>query len=280
MKEIIAISNNKGGVGKTTTAVNMALGLSEHPYDARVLVIDLDSQQNAANTLGWTKLEGQKGMTTLYESLRGDGRVMKAYASDYDNVWYVPAGQNIVNVEPHVREKMLPVGEIKRLLSQPLLWVDTFDPNFKNIQMTLEQMQIDYVIIDCAPTLGLLTMNAWVAADSVLVPLEESKYCMDGMRNIIQNFNDVRTQVNPQLRFRGILRTLYQPRTRIAKSCDASMQEEFGDMLLRTAIPFSQAIKNSQFAGEAVVLDDKQSAPGKAYNALLVELFGEDALAF
>ncbi|HEX5404771.1 MAG TPA: ParA family protein [Pseudonocardiaceae bacterium] len=241
-----AIANPKGGVGKTTTAVNIAAALALHGL--RVLVIDLDPQGNASTALG---VEHRLGTPSVYEVLIGEISVADAaQVSDQSpNLFCVPAtidlaGAEIELVSMHARE-----GRLKEALNDE----------------ALDQVRPDYVLIDCPPSLGLLTVNAMVAGDEVFIPIQCEYYALEGLGQLLRNIELVQKHLNPRLAVSTILLTMYDGRTKLADQVTSEVRGHFGDTVLKTVIPRSVKVSEAPGFGQTVLAYDPGSRGAMSY---------------
>jgi chromosome partitioning protein len=256
MQRVIAIANQKGGVGKTTTAVNLAASLAA--TKRRVLLIDLDPQGNA--TMG-SGIDKNPQARTTCEVLLGDCTAMEALVDVPEGGYMImPANQDLTAAE--VRLLTMITGREYRLRNA-----------LKPIRF-----EFDVILIDCPPSLNMLTVNALVAADSVLVPMQCEYYALEGLTALVATIEQIRS-INADLDIEGILRTMFDPRNNLANEVSSQLIEHFGDKVFRTIIPRNVRLAEAPSFGRPVLFHDKDSRGALAYLALAGELIrrGEDA---
>jgi chromosome partitioning protein len=250
MKRVIAIANQKGGVGKTTTAVNLAASLAA--TKRRVLLLDLDPQGNA--TMGSGVDKSQLERSTVDVLLEEAELVTALLAVDPGGYHLLPANQDLTAAE--VRLLQMPEGREVKLRNA----------------LALVRESYDVILIDCPPALNMLTVNALVAADSVLIPMQCEYYALEGLSALLGTVEQIREAVNPELEIEGILRTMFDPRNNLANEVSAQLITHFGDKVFRTIIPRNIRLAEAPSFGKPVLFHDKESRGALSYLALAGEM--------
>jgi chromosome partitioning protein len=254
MKRVIAIANQKGGVGKTTTAVNLAASLAA--TKRRVLLVDLDPQGNATMGCGVDKASINQGSC---EVLLGEAEIANA----------------IVKLEP--ANFMLLPGNQDLTAAEVRLLTGTAGRETK-LREALEPIReaFDVILVDCPPALNMLTVNALVAADSVLIPMQCEYYALEGLSALISTVEQIRSTVNPNLELEGLLRTMFDPRNNLANEVSAQLIMHFGEKVFRTIVPRNIRLAEAPSFGKPVLLHDRESRGALAYLALAGEMIRRD----
>lgn len=248
---ILAISNQKGGEGKTTTAVNLAASLAAAEH--RVLLVDLDPQANASSSVGYPRGSVERG---TYELLLGGALPEDVVrTTDLPMLHVVPASADLAGAEVELvgldaRESVLTAA------LRPILAASTYD----------------FVILDCPPSLGLLTINALVAADRVIIPMQAKYFSLEGLGALHGTIDAVRGALNPELSIEGIVFCMFDPRTNLAQQVVKEVREHFGDLVYDTVIPINVRLSESPSFGKPALLYDIESRGAQAYLQLAREV--------
>ncbi len=241
---VIAIANQKGGVGKTTTAVNLAAGLALH--GARVLVIDLDPQGNASTALN---VDHHAGVPSIYNVLVDDLPLesIVRQVEELGRLYCAPATIDLAGAEI----ELVPMVARETRLARALTAYD--------------RSELDYIFVDCPPSLGLLTVNALVAAAEVLIPIQCEYYALEGLEQLLRSVDLVRDHLKPDLALSAILLTMYDARTRLAAQVAGDVRAHFGDVVLGAVIPRSVRVSEAPSYGQSVLSYDPGSSGALAY---------------
>ena len=253
---ILAVTNQKGGVGKTTTAINTATAIAM--AGRRVLLVDVDPQGNLTSGIG---LKGQRGAAgTIYEALTTDPASLADFIlpTRVDNLSLMPADRNLTGAE--IEMVGLPERE-------------------RRLQRVLEPLrsQFDYIVIDCPPSLGLLTLNALVASDAVIIPLHCEYFALEGLADLVSTMRRVRGALNPALDIEGVLLTMYEERTNLGQQVARDVREFFKEKVFQTVIPRNVRLGEAPSHGMPAILYDVKSRGAEAYIALAREVLARNA---
>ncbi|MBT1606365.1 ParA family protein [Curtobacterium flaccumfaciens pv. betae] len=256
---IITVSNQKGGVGKTTTTVNLAAGLAHG--GARVLVIDLDPQGNASTALG---VDHQAEVASIYDVIVDEAPMADTVQAspESDTLWCVPATIHLAGAEI---ELVSLVAREQRLRTALDMYLQSLDEPYH------------YVFIDCPPSLGLLTINAFVAAQEVLIPIQCEYYALEGLSQLLRNIELIERHLNPNLQVSTILLTMYDSRTNLSNQVANDVREHFGDQVLKAMIPRSVRVSEAPSYGQSVVAYDVNSTGSLSYLEAAAEIAARGA---
>ena len=252
--KIISVTNQKGGVGKTTTTINLGAALAE--LGKRVLIIDLDPQGNASTGLG---IEVEDRTLTTYDLLLDDVLLNDViYPTDQTGLFIVPSTVDLSSADMEL------VSNEKRsfLLHDALR------------QPAMTEFQFDYILIDCPPSLNLMTVNALVASDSVLIPLQSEFFALEGLSQLMLTIREVRSSANTSLRIEGIVLTMYDARNNLSQQVEQDARDNLGELVFQTIIPRNVRVSEAPSFAMPVISYDSVSKGASAYRALAKELLG------
>lgn len=252
MAKVISISNQKGGVGKTTTSINLAANLAK--LGNKILIIDMDAQGNSGSGLGF---EVNELSNTTYELLLGNISAREAmHKTSIENLQIIPANINLSGLE-----------------------IDYFNESKKEFKLKEGiksiRSEFDYILIDCPPSLGLLTINSLCAADSVMITLQTEYFALEGLTQLIKIISLVQEELNPSLELEGVLLTMYDKRTNLANQVVDDVKKFFKEKVYTTIIPRNIKLSEAPSFGKAILEYDPEGAGAQSYKDLALELAGK-----
>ena len=254
MGKIIALANQKGGVGKTTTAINLSTSLAT--LEQKVLVVDADPQANASSGLG---LDIKSIKNTIYECLIGASSAQDAVmATEIDNLFVIPSHINLVGAEL----EMLSIENREKKLKEVLLPIKD---------------DYDYILIDCSPSLGLITVNALTASDSIIIPVQCEYFALEGISKLLNTIKIIKSKLNKDLEIEGFLLTMYDARLRLANQIYEEVKNHFQDLVFETVIQRNVKLSESQSFAQPVLLYDAVSKGAVNYMQLAQEIIDKNS---
>ena len=252
---IITLANQKGGVGKTTTAINLATALAA--IGERVLIVDLDPQGNASTGLGISRIDRD---VSSYDLMVGEATVAEAsIMTAVPRVAIVPSTLDLLGVEQTISQQPDRAFKLRNA--------------FKALgELSIEELPISYVIIDCPPSLNLLTVNALVAADAVLVPMQCEFFALEGLSQLLQTIEQIRTTLNPRLQIQGVVMTMFDKRNSLSEQVLQDVRGTMGNLVYDTVIPRNVRLSEAPSYGKPALLYDLKCAGSQAYLRLATEV--------
>ena len=252
---ILTLANQKGGVGKTTTAINLATALAA--IGERVLIVDLDPQGNASTGLGVSRVDRE---ISAYDLLIGEvGVAEAAVMTSVPNVAIIPSTMDLLGVELTIAAQSDRAFKLRNA--------------FRAIdELTINDRPVSYVLIDCPPSLNLLTVNSLVAADAVLVPLQCEFFALEGLSQLLQTIEQIRSTLNPRLSIQGVVMTMFDKRNNLSEQVLQDVRQEMGDLVYETVIPRNVRLSEAPSYGKPALLYDLKCAGSQAYLRLATEV--------
>ena len=255
MGRVLAIANQKGGVGKTTTAINLASSIAA--ADVNTLLVDCDPQANATSGLGLSK---DPARINTYHLLMGAASADDALQkTELEQLWLIPSHKNLIGA------------------NLELVDAERREFRLRDALATLRE-RFQYVVLDCPPALDLLTLNALVAADAVLIPMQAEYFALEGITELLDTIERIRSLLNPELSIEGVVLTMFDDRTNLAQQVTAELSRYFGDKLCQTTIPRNVRLAEAPSHGKPVLIYDVRSRGAESYIQLAKEILGHAGL--
>ncbi len=254
MSKILSIFNQKGGVGKTTTVINLASYISKH--DKKVLIVDMDPQANATSGIG---IRNKNELSfTIYEALMSDEKIFDCvFETEFERLSILPANINLAGAEI----------EMSRMINRDYLLRDILDEI---------KEQYDYIFIDCPPSLNVLTVNSLAASDGVIIPIQSEYYALEGVSELINTCKLVQKRINPDLKIDGILMTMSDKRTKLSKQVEDDVRGYFGKIVYKTVIPRNIRLAEAPSFGKPIFEYSPNSTGAISYKKLAIEIVKGD----
>ncbi len=254
--KIVAIANQKGGVGKTTTAVNLGVALAEK--DLRILLVDLDPQANATSAFGMQEIAGE----SIYDSLLGEASIAKiVLPTRFNNLFFIPADLDLAGAEVEIARMPDHLARLRKALTA-----------FRS------DATFDFILLDCPPSLGILMTNALAAADEILTPIQCEYFALEGLVKIVRVVEQIRDSgANDQLAISGILMTMFDSRTNLSAQVVADVRKHFGEKVYRTVVPRTVRLSEAPSFGKSILEYDATGVGAYAYRAVAREFIKRHA---
>ena len=255
MGKVLAIVNQKGGVGKTTTAINLAAAFALE--ELTCLLVDIDPQANTTSGYGVPRDEDR--LSSYDVLVNGTPLAEAALQTEIPSLKLIPAGKDLIGATVELMEQENRAQKLKAALTEA-------------------REAHDFILLDCPPALDLLTLNALVAADALLVPMQAEYFALEGISELLHTLERVQADLNPKLEIEGVLLTMYDDRTNLAQQVTANLRQHFGDKLLKTTIPRNIRLAEAPSYGQPVLLYDPRSRGAEAYRELASELMKRNGM--